>query len=238
MSRSDTFVRRLVATVVGLTAFTATFWFGTTLDSAISADSPSRPRHLTPAPVAPSAMPSHVILLPAIAKPPEVTGIRTGLRPVFVADRSALQGGVVFEHFGLPFAVRRVGPDFSRILLEESAYSIYREARTGDRRKPFLDLLLAAHPCATPAVCRADHTEFDRRWTSRFDVPIPTRRTDPSTWYAELRTPTLFTAMMTHIYRSPATGHWWLIAAAARTAEPGMASYARSTINDVRTQTT
>lgn len=222
---------------MALAVFTATFWFGTALDSAVSGDSPSQPRHVTPDPVPPAPLPDRVILLPGIPKPPEVA-LRTGLRPVFVAERSALEGGQVFRNFGLPFAVRQVGYGYRPIHLEESAYAIYREALAGTRTKPFLDLLLAAHPCATLAACRADRTEFDRRWTTRFDVPVPTRRTDPTTWYAEREAPGLFVATMTHIYRSPATGHWWLIAAATRTAEPGMTSYARATLNDTRTQTT
>lgn len=230
--------RRLLATIVGLAVFTATFWFGTTLNGVISADSPSRSRRVTPPLVTPATPPPHGILLPAIAKPPEVTALRTGLRPVFVADRSDLSGGQVFRDFGLPFPVRQVGEGFNPVILEESAYSIYREALTGDRRKPFLDLLLAAHPCSSSAACRADLPEFTRRWTTRFGIPTPTHQTDPTTWYAETQTKALFVGAMTHIYRSPYTSHWWLIAAATRTAEPSMAPYTRSVINDTRTQTT
>jgi hypothetical protein len=232
--------RRIVAGLVALAVFTATFWAGVTINGAVSADVPSRSRRVVPPAVEPAALPARTILLPGIPKPAEVS-LRTDVPQYYVVDKRGLEGGSAFKNLGLPFAVRQLGPQgWQALKLEESSYAIYREVLAGTRSDVVVDILIAAHLCRSVARCQADHAEFDRRWTKRFHAAKPATRKDALTWYTETRktSPPSYALSTTRIFRSPTTDSWWLVGVSARTPKPQWIGFLQANVNDIRTQTT
>jgi hypothetical protein len=232
-------LRMWAVVLLVLVVFAAAYSVGVATKSALLTEEPNQPRRPVPVAVEPAALPTQKVLLPGIHKAGEVS-LRTDMPQSYVIGRAGLEGGSAFDNLGLPFAVRELGPQGWRtVILEESAYAIYRGVQAGEPPNVVLGTWIAAHPCRDLASCLADRPEFDNRWTKRFKAAKPTTGRDAQTWYTETKAsnPLSYTVSMTRIFRSPKTDTWWLVGVNTSTRRGDMTGFVQATVNDIRTQT-
>lgn len=220
--------------IVPLVAFVATYSIGASVNSAMADDEPTQPRRPVPSAVQPSPLPTRSVLLPGIPKAPQVA-LRT-VKNVYLVGNSFVRTENEPLALGLPFVMHRPDEELQFATREESSYSIYRVLVYGKPTKPTGSLSIAAHPCASRPACLAERATFDSRWTSRFKAVRPVQAAGDRTWIAESDAAG-YAVSMTRVYRSPATGGWWLIGVAADVDDAANKTLVQAGLNDIRTQT-
>ena len=225
-----------IPVIVPVIAFAAAYSIGATVNSSMADDEPTQPRQPVPAAVQPSPLPTNPVLLPGIPKAPQA-GLRT-VKNVYLVGNSFVRTEARPLQLGLPFVMHRPDDEIQVAASEESAYSIYRTIVYGKPLKPTASVSIAAHPCPSLPACLTERAAFDARWTKRFGSVRPARAADDRTWIAESGPANPgYEVAMTRVYRSPATGTWWLIGVDANADEPASKPVVQAALNDIRTQT-